>query len=155
MTVPVSTVPAVLAVLKVDIIDQVQPGPSGDAVLVCFGEPAQYSPNDIIQINVNVRRTVKPQVFMGSYDTFSLQEDYQIEVLCSSWSGSTDVLAPMNRAYELNSYVETAVRSDPTFGGLVDDAHPAGTSGGAPTPTENPIGWMSELTSTIAVTVLN
>jgi hypothetical protein len=152
---PVSTVPTVLANLLPMIEGQVQPGPSGGAVLVCYGDTGMYAPGDIIQINTNVRRTVKPEVFIGSYAMDSLRETYDIEVLASSWSGSPNQLDCMNRAYELVGYVEVAVRTNPTCGASVVDAHPSGTSGGAPTLTQDPTGWMSEITVTISVVTLN
>lgn len=155
MTIPVSTVPAVLAQLMTDVQAQVATDSNATAILVCFGQYAMDAPDEIIQLGTGVRRVVKPETYMGNYQQFTLNETYEISNIVSAVSGSADDLAIVERAYTFAGYIETAVREDPNFGGLVVNAFPSGTSGGQPTWTGSPTKRYCELTVTIAVTTLN
>ena len=151
--IPVSTVPAAVAALTTLVATQVATDTL--PITVCQGEvPMDYEP-DIIQIATNVRRQVKPEAFIGSYQLGSLQEDYTISCRCSSWSGDPDPIAVTQRAYTLVGYVETAVRTDPTLGVNVIEAHPAGSDGGNAEWTEAPVGRLCELTVDIFITTIN
>ena len=152
MTIPVSTVPAAVAALTTLITTQV--ATDTQPILVCQGEIGMDAPNDIIQIATNVRRTVRPEAFIGSYQSGSLQEDYTITCLASSWSGDPDPVAITTRAYTLAAYIETAVRTDPTLGSTVIEAHPSGTDGGQATWTPDPVGRLCELSVDIFVTTI-
>ena len=151
MTIPVSTVPAAVAALTTQVATQVATDSQAGAILVCQGEVGADAPNDIIQIATNVRRSVKPEAFIGSYQSGSLQEDYTISCLVSSWSGDPDPVAITQRAYVLAAYIETAVRTDPSLGSSVLEAHPAGTDGGNAVWTDSPVGRLFELTVDIVV----
>ena len=153
MTIPVSTVPAAIAALLAQITTQV----SADAlqITVCQGQwPMDYEP-DIIQVATNVRRIIRPEAFLGSYQAGSLQEDYTISCIVSSWSGNPDPALTVNRAYVLAGYIETAVRTDPTLGTTVIEAHPAGSDGGNADWTESPVGRLCEITVDVFVTTIN
>ena len=151
-----SSVPRACAALLAAITTQVAADPLASQVLVCIGEPPMDSPNDIIQVVTNVRRVVRPEAMMGSYNVSGpLEENYEIQCLVSSWSGSSDPVSILNRAYVLASYVESAVRVDPSLGSTVLEAHPSGTDGGEPKWTSEPIGRLCELTVTIEARNLN
>ena len=152
MTIPVSTVPAAIAALTALIATQTASDPT---ILVCQGEVGMDTPNDIIQIATDVRRTVVPEAFLGSYQAGALQETYTITCLVSAWSGDPDAVAITSRAYVLAGYIETAVRTDPSLGSTILEAHPGGTSGGNATWTESPVGRLCELSVTIDVLTIN
>jgi len=155
MSIPVSTVPAALAGLQSLVATQVATDSKASQIVLCLGEPGMDLPSDIIQIGTNVRRSVRPQVFMGSFQAQALEEDYDIEVLVSSWSGDADPAAIVNRAYQLVAYVETAVRTDPTLAGVVLEAYPSSTNGGNAEWSGDPVGRLCEITVTVHVTTLN
>lgn len=151
-----SSIPAACAALQTLVAAQVAADSLASQILVCVGEPPMDQPNDIIQLVTNVRRVVRPEAMMGSYNVSGpLEETYEIQCLVSSWSGSSDPVAILNRAYVLASYVESAVRVDPSLGGTVLEAHPSGTDGGQSTWTTEPVGRLCELTVTIEARNLN
>ena len=152
MSIPVSTVPAAIAALTTLVTTQTAADPT---ILVCQGEVGMDTPNDIIQIATDVRRTVVPEAFLGSYQAGALQETYTITCLVSAWSGDPDAVAITSRAYVLAGYIETAVRTDPSLGSTILEAHPGGTSGGNATWTESPVGRLCELSVTIDVLTIN
>ena len=153
MTIPVSTVPAAIAGLTTLV--NTQTATDSLPILVVQGEPGMDMPNDIIQIATSVRRTVVPEAMLGSYQLGSLEERYTITCNVSSWSGDPDPVAITARAYVLAGYIETAVRTDPTLGTVVLEAHPSGTDGGNATWTEDPVGRMCELTVSVDVVTIN
>ena len=128
VTIPVSTVPAVIEYLltQIEVAANQDPG-SGD-FLVCLGEPSVDFPSAIIEVAKDVRRTVVPQTFIGSGGQDWLNESYDIDILVSvameTVDVQTDPLTLTQRAWQLLSYVETAVRTDPSFGGLDLIAYP-------------------------------
>jgi hypothetical protein len=150
-----STVPAALAGLMALVKAQVATDPLASKILVYYGEPGMDEPDDIILIGKNVHRTVDPRVLLGGYGQGALQETYEIVCEASTWSGSEDPLAAITRAYELAAYIESAVRTDPTLGTSVLEAHPAGSSDGDPEWTADPVGRLCTLSVLIAVTTLN
>ncbi len=159
--IPISTVPYAIQNLMAQVQVQVSQDPYSSEVLVYYGEPGMDTPNDMVEVGTTVHRTVAPEAFAGSYQVSgTLKETYTIDCLVSSWSGDPDPMSRLSRAYTLLAYVEAAVRTDPTLGDTVLDAHPSGTSGGQVTWTggdsedEGPIGRLCELTVTIAVTTL-
>ena len=153
MTIPVSTVPAALAALTAQVTTQTATDTL--PILVVQGEPGMDMPNDIIQIATDVRRTVRPEAFLGGYQQGALEESYTISCLVSTWSGDSDPVAITSRAYVLAGYVESAVRTDPSLGTTILESHPSGTSGGQATWTEDPVGRLCELTVTIDVITIN
>ncbi len=155
MSIPVSTVPAALSGLQTLIAAQVATDPNAGQIVLCLGEPGMDLPNDVIQIGIYVRRSVRPQTFMGSFQAQALEEDYDIDCVVSSWSGDADPVAIVNRAYQLVAYIETAVRTDPTLGNAVLEAYPSGTTGGNPEWSGDPVVRLVEITVSIHVTTLN
>ena len=158
MTVPVSTVPLAIAGLFTLVEAQVATDANASQIVVTYDakEVGPDMPNDIIQIATNVVRRVVPEAFMGGYQMAGpLKETYTIECLASSWSGSADPVAVMNRAYVLAGYIESAVRTDPSLGTEVLESHPAGTDGGGAFWTPQPVGRESDLIVNIAVMTLN
>ena len=153
MTIPVSTIPQAIAALTTQVTTQT----ATDAlpILVYYGDYTTDAPNDIIQIGTRVSRQVAPVAFMGGYQAQSLKESYDIECLVSSWTGSNDPLSVLQRAYVLLGYLEVAVRTDPSLGSTILEAHPARSDGGEPTWTDEPQGRLCEITATISVTTLN
>jgi hypothetical protein len=102
----------------------------GAEILVKIGEQSPNAPPDIILIT-SVRRTVIPHTLIGSYGDGALKETYTQVVECSTFSpyGDTEdfstVSAAVNeRVWQLVTYVESAVRTDPTFGATVINAYP-------------------------------
>ena len=151
----VSTVPLAVAGLQTLVKTQVATDAKASQILVCLGEPGMDEPADIIQLATNVRRTVKPETFMGSYTvTGPLRETFDIECIVSSWTGGPDALTCLNRAYVLLSYLETAVRTDPTLGGNDLEAHPSNTAGGQPEWTDSPTGRLVTINASISVQTL-
>lgn len=159
MTIPVSTVPTAIAALTSQIQTVVNSGEGTNAPSVGLftgdEDGGMYRPNDRIIVATNVRRTVKPQVLMGSYQQGSLNETYTIDVLVSSYTGDNDPVTNMNRAWVLVGYVETAVRTDPTLGTDVLESHPGGTQGGQSYFTEDPIGRQTDIIVSVDVLTLN
>ena len=159
MTIPVSTVPLALAYLNTAITTAYAADANASQILLTFIDPGAGPdlPNDIISIG-EVVRTVEPMAMVGSGGQFWLDEKYEIECMISSWTGSgpedglnTVVLAMSARAWQLLSYVETAVRTDPSLGGLVTVAYPMAATAPVTGWTENPIGLAAEITFRIHV----
>ena len=151
-----TSVPGAVAALQTLVQTQIQADLLASQILVCIGEPPMDSPNDVIQLVTNVRRVVRPEAMMGSYNVSGpLEETYEIQCLVSSWSGSSDPVSIMQRAYVLASYIESAVRTDPSLGSTVLEAHPSGTDGGESKWTSEPVGRLCELTVTIEARNLN
>jgi hypothetical protein len=124
MTIPVSTVPAVKALLAQGITDAATVDP-GHQLLVCFDDPSRYQPDDIVMIGKVKNRNTVPWQMVGDGGAGWLREDYRLEVEVSVFRGGEDAIAPYNRAWELASIVEYVVRKDPSLGGLVIQANPA------------------------------
>lgn len=155
MSIPVSTFPTAIAAIISQTQTQVNTDSLASQIVVTWGEPGMDLPNDIIMIGVDHTRKVNPEVLIGSYQTGSLKEAYTIDCLASSWSGDADPVALGNRAWVLAGYIETAVRTDPSLGTSVLEAHPSGTKGQGPTWTIDPIGRLCQVTVTIEVFTLN
>lgn len=149
MAAPVSTVPAAIAYLMTAI--QTQLSTDSLPILLSLGEPVQaYLPNDVVTIG-EVRRVVDPQTFVGSGGNFWLHETYDVDIVCASWTGSAQTLVVMERAWQLNAYVETAIRNDPSLGALVNIAYPSGGTSLGPEWTGDPVGPRVEITNPIHI----
>lgn len=158
MTIPVSTVPAAIAALTSQIQTQVNTDASASAILVATGEEGTDSPDDLIIVATNVNRGVTHENFMGGLQLGALEEKYTVDVLCTSWTGDPDAIVNMDRAWTLVSYVETAVRTDPTLGGTVPISRPAGSKGGQSfwsKGTNGVIGRQTDIIVSIFVDTLN
>jgi hypothetical protein len=163
--IPSSTVPAVIQYLLTAIGQQVAGDPVGD-ILLYMGEPGMNIPNDMIEIQGKVSRQTPHFAMVGSADQLSTYEKYNVTIVCSSaMAGDASIpdTSPQGlsslvqaRAYTLLSYVETAVRLDPTFGGLDLIGWPKGSTGGdpvwaPPNAAGEVLGMICEITSTISV----
>jgi hypothetical protein len=125
MTVPISTVPAVRQYLVNAITAQVQAANLTEpGVEVYLSLVDHETPEDVIVV-AGVRREVKPGALVGGGGKHWKFEDYHVEVIIDCFAGGTDFPAVDARAYQLLSIVETAVRLDPSMGGLVLVSHPA------------------------------
>ena len=153
MTIPVSTVPQAIAYLLTAI--QTQLSTDSLPIMLTLGDPTlTYLPNDIVKI-AGVQRTVNPDTFVGSGGQFWLEEQYHIDIICASWTGSAETLVVTERVWQLNAYVEAAIRTDPSLGGLVNIAYPSGGTSPGPEWTGDPVGPRVEITNPIMVEVLN
>lgn len=127
MSIPVSTVPTARANLISAITTQANAaGYTEPGVEVYDSAPDHETENDIIAV-CGVRRRVKPMALVGSGGQFWRQEEYSIEVTIDCFvPGSNGAMEQANtRAYQLLALVETAVRQDPSLGGIAIQAAPA------------------------------
>jgi hypothetical protein len=159
MTIPVSTVPAVLAYLKATLRTYINDDPNPQDIYLCVGDPGMQDPPDIINL-AGVTRTLPHMAMVGSGGALALEENYDIDVIVSaSMSGEdADVISPLiiARAWQLQAYVEDAVRQDPSLGTQVLWAWPTGGTGGTPkwappTSQGDVLGMLCEITSKINV----
>lgn len=162
MTIPVSSVPAASAYLLTAIQQACAADPLYAGMLIELGEATSNKPPDIITIG-EVRRTVEPRTLVGSGAQFWLNESYDITVDINTWvsvgdtDGSSTIASSLNaRAWQLVGYVETAVRTDPSFGGLVNEAYPHDVTSTGPIWAEPPAsGLMVGVTLQVHVEDLN
>lgn len=146
MTIPVSVVPAACSYLLTAIESACSADPLFPEMLIELGEPTQDLENDIIAVG-RVVRSEQPRTLVGSGAQFWLNESFDIDVNINTWLGSgdadntsADALALNARAWQLVGYVETAVRNDPSFGGLVNEAFPRMTDSTGPVWSDSPAG---------------
>lgn len=150
---PVSSVPAVVAYLETAIQEQTATDPT--PILLAIGDgPTPNLPNDVILIG-SIHRTPSTATFIGSGNQFWLDEEYDVDVVVSTWSGNNDGLAATNRAWQLVAYVELAVRLDPSLGGLVNKAYPSLTDTLGPVFSDEALGMEDTVVVTIHVSNLN
>ena len=154
-TIPISTVPKAITAIYTATRAQLTAAGEG-GVLVVVGTPGANDPADMIQVATNVSRTITVASFVGSGGRGWLTEKYDVTVIVSSAMATqtavTDSLTVSNRAWKLLAYVETAVRSDPSLGNLVQIAFPLRTTGGDPkTGTGTTPGRVVTLTTPIHV----
>ena len=152
MTIPVSTVPAAETYITSAISTAIAGDSLSTSILVCTGEPGMDLPNDVIAVGYpETRRAVDPRFFVGSGGSGWLYETYEVDITISTWQGggSSQSATVSARAWTLASYVETAVRTDPSLGGAVIVSYPMDTVGGDPQWTEEPIGLGATITMTV------
>lgn len=123
--IPTSTVPAVKAALFTLFQAQLTPGSSSLGVF--YDEPGPNQPDDIVSVGACKSRQVSGMAMVGSGGAGWLHELYTIEVTVACFRGGDDARAVLERAYSLCGQVETAVRADPSIGGLVLVARPVGS----------------------------
>lgn len=153
MTIPTTTVPAARTYLINAITTQVaSAGLSEPTCEVYDSAPDHETEADVIAV-CGARRTVQAMALVGSGGQFWRQEHYSIEVLIDCYQGGVDgAMEAVNlRAYQLLSLIETAVRTDPSLGGLVVQAAPA-SSESAPAWDDNHMGARCVITASIDVT---
>lgn len=156
-TYPVSTVPAVKAYLFTQFTAAALtvPAPFGDTaqLVVMYGPPAQYQPDDIVAFGT-VRRTITEHGLVGSGGAGALSEDYHVEVIIDVFRGSDLAQQVEERAYLiLAAVIETPVRVDPTLGGLVQVAWPAASDANSTWDPDN-LGRHTEIRAEIHCSVV-
>jgi len=127
--IPVSTVPAVKAYLFAQLKAKLTPDPiqTASSLTVFYDEPGPNQPDDIVVVGACKSRQVTPFQMVGSGGRGWLYEKYMLEVTVACFRGGDNAQLIYERAYALTGQIETAVRSDPSLGGLVTQAHPAGS----------------------------
>lgn len=156
MTIPTSTVPQAISALLAQIQTQIDADPDGSQILLVEGEEGTDTPGDIILVGTDVRRSVTWETFIGSADLDALGEAYEIDSAVSCWSGDPNPALVRTRAWQLVGYIETAVRTDPSLGGLIVVAQPFATQGGNVVwSAGETMGRLCEITVTVRVTTLN
>ena len=161
MTIPVSVAPTVISKLATLIEAQVATDADAANILVTIGEPGPDDPDVIIEIGSNVQRHLTPGAFVGGGGLYHLEENIDVDIHVSvaaavdAATGDTDRLTLVDRLWTVVGYVETAVRTDPSLGGIVDEAEPSATTGSHPVWSENRAGMICEADITVHCTVLN
>lgn len=160
MAIPVPSVPGVTAYIVAAIQNQItinEPLATAATIGVYTGdEPTRDRPADIIKTG-HVIMPLEVTTFIGSGGPLWLNEDYELEITVSNWDGDGSMQPPTGvaRAWQLMGYVTTAIRTDPSLGGLVDMAYPSHIEGGQAVWTENPVGRQVDLVLTVKVSNLN
>ena len=95
-------------------------------LLIAYGQVGTYRPDDIILLG-RVSRNVQVARMRGDGGYGWLNEDYTIEVGISTFRGGDDGWAGEGYALSLIDFVEQTVRTDPSLGGTVSMANPAGS----------------------------
>ena len=157
--IPVSTVPDVLAYLKDTLRTYINDDPNPQDIYLCVGDPGMQDPPDIINLS-GVTRTLPHLAMVGDGGFNALEEVYDVDVIVSASMRGVDAeaISPLiiARAWQLQAYVEHAVRQDPSLGGLVLTSWPTGGTGGAPrwappTAQGDVLGMLCEIVSKISV----
>lgn len=125
MAAPVSTIPAV----KAWLYGQLQTActaATGIDLLVRYGEPGPFQPEDVVSIGAAINRAAAPFGIVGSLDVAnSMIETYELEIDIDITRNGEDVAqATTERAYTLAAQVEEVVRATPTLGGHVTQSRP-------------------------------
>ena len=130
--------------------------PSDSGIGMYLGAPGEQPELQFIQI-LETRMAWSPETMIGSGAPEWLKEDYTISVKASAAGPvanfTTDPLAILDQAWQLVTYIVTAVREDPSLGGLVLEAYPQQAIGGSPTACN--IGRECVLTVPIKIQQLN
>jgi hypothetical protein len=126
MTVPVSTVPAA----KTWLIGQLQTALTEDptaTMTVQYG-PFAYAdnnPDDMVWLG-DADRQAEPWTLTGGLTIpLSMKETYDLTVNVSCYRGGDQSQTVEDRAWALIAEIETVVRTDPTFGGLLISSYPS------------------------------
>lgn len=125
MTAPASSAPAVKAYLVAlfQSVMDVDASAVDGQVLVSYNAPGNYETDNVIEVG-KVSRTFAPLRLVGSGGQWWGNETYEIEVSISVIHGQLDPVGIEARVWHLVALCESAVRSDPSFGGLVIQANP-------------------------------
>lgn len=154
MSYPVSTVPAVFTYLLATLTTAFAGATNPTDIYLCMGDPGEQAPPDIIEIT-GVQRTTPHFAMVGDGETEAQEEIYQVMFRVSSaMRGDTQAtIAPLvqARAWYLLGLIETAVRTDPSLGGIVLTAWPGQSNGGVPVWSANGNGMICEIESSIEV----
>jgi hypothetical protein len=126
MTAPVSAVPAARTYLIAAINTSLASSPFTEPGVEVFnGAPDDQTPNDQIIVG-EVRREGEAGAIVGSGGAHWRREKFHVSITIESFvSGVNDAMAAVDlRAHALLSLVESAVRADPSLGGLALVAYP-------------------------------
>jgi len=148
VAIPVSTAPQVVQAILADIAAVVAADSNAGAMTVCLGTPGPNVEDEVVYIPGEVNRVSTFQSFTGGFGAGTLRESYDFDVHVSVYSNE-DGATCMNRAWVIAAYVETAIRNDPTVGGLVEVCYPSGTRGGEPAPIQEPAGVQTDIVITV------
>ena len=121
MTIPVSTVDAVKDYLFAQITAQI----NDTTVLVCYDPPGTFQEDDLVAIGHDVTVTTGPHAFVGSGGAGWLMESYVLSLTVNVFRGGDNATTVWKRAKVLSDAVDTVVRTDPTLGGVVQQAYPS------------------------------
>jgi hypothetical protein len=153
MTIPVSTAPQAVLYLYNAIADQVANDPTPTNIYLCIGDPGTPDPPDIIEVCAGIVNNWEHFTLVGSGGPKAGYEKYQITYkISSAQAGDTEAdIAPvlMPRVWALHSYVDTAVRTDPSFGGLLVEGWPGQVTGGSPKWADSGTFMLCELTGRV------
>jgi hypothetical protein len=153
MAIPVSIVPKAIAAIMAAVKIQVATDPNATTIALVQGDPGPDLPVDIIAIGTRAYRRMAPNNLVGSGSTYWLNEDPVITSLVSCYTGADDPVGIQTRAYQLVGYIETAIRTDPSLGGLVDQAYPSQTDDTGARWVDG--GRLVEITVDITISKLN
>jgi hypothetical protein len=151
---PVSTVPQVLAYLQTAFQAQFNADPNPQDIVLWTGDPGMEAPPVIVTIT-GVTRITPHFAMVGDGEALSLEEKYvvNVKVSCAMSGTAQATISPTltARAWQIQAYVEKAVRLDPSLGGIVLLAWPGKSNGGSPVWSPNGKGMICEITSGIDV----
>lgn len=165
MTIPTTSVGPVVAYLISAIETQLKTDANGSSILLTLADAgdANDEESEIVSFG-KIVRAVDPAEFVGSGGQGWLDEKYDITCGVSVWTGSSDTdgattiqVQQVQRAWQLYSYVETAIRLDPGLGTksdgspLVQVAYPRSVTQNEPEWTTEAVGLLVEIAFLIHV----
>lgn len=122
-TIPPSTVDAVRDYLFLAMQTQLQ----GADIGVFYGEPSPGYPDDMIILG-DVEQAYDPTQMVGDGGAGWLFENFHQHIEVSVFRSGDDPRAVFKRCFALVTQIEAIVRADPSLGGNVTMAYPAGTA---------------------------
>ena len=117
-----------------------------------MGDPGMQDPPDIVQI-ANVTRSLEHFAMVGDGEDLAMYEKYSVIWKISSVTKAATqneaALYLLPRVYQLQQYLEYAVRLDPSLGGIVLTAWPGQTEGGNIELAPDNNGYICEITGRV------
>ena len=149
MAYPVSTVPAAVTYLISAFQTQLSTDPNPQIITLYVGnDPGMIDTPDLVGIE-DVTRTLQHFAMVGDGEDLAMYEKYSVIVkISSSQRAATQAEASlylMPRVWKLLSYLELAVRLDPSLGMEVLTAWPGRTRGGLVAVAPDLNGWICEM----------
>ncbi|GIG57395.1 hypothetical protein Lfu02_17670 [Longispora fulva] len=123
MTTPIP--PSTVATIKGALFDLLSARMAGPGVLVAYDSPGTYQPEDIVCVG-DVHRQIAVHAAVGSGGAGWLDETYTVHVIVECYRGGDNARLVFERAAALAAVAESAVRADPSIGGLALVARPVG-----------------------------
>lgn len=84
-------------------------------LLVCFDEPGEFQPDDIVSIG-KVERALNTNSMVGGGGAGWLEESYTVEVEIEVYRGGDDPQGVFTRTSDLIDQIVVAARTDPSLG---------------------------------------